>query len=147
MTVGNMHAINLGWLLRLRWGSCIGQAATILLVDWWFDLSLPIGALFTILAVAMGTNCVATGWLRRSSTVPEWVLGLVLAIDIVILTALLYFSGGSFNPFNSLYLVYIALAAVVLSARWTWAAMSLCMCSAPKVTPCRSRPPTRGSGP
>jgi len=125
MTVGNMHAINLGWLLRLRWGSCIGQAATILLVDWWFDLSLPIGALFTILAVAMGTNCVATGWLRRSSTVPEWVLGLVLAIDIVILTALLYFSGGSFNPFNSLYLVYIALAAVVLSARWTWALVAL----------------------
>jgi len=36
------------------------------------------------------------------------------------LTALLYCSGGPFNPFSFLYLVHIALAAVVLRPVWTW---------------------------
>ena len=37
-----------------------------------------------------------------------------MAADVLLLTALLYFTGGPFNPFNFLYLVHIALAAVVL---------------------------------
>jgi two-component system sensor histidine kinase RegB len=37
-----------------------------------------------------------------------------------LLTALLYFSGGPSNPFTIFYMVNIALAAVVLRARWAW---------------------------
>ena len=42
-----------------------------------------------------------------------------------ILTGLLFFTGGPFNPFSFLYLVHIALAAVVLRAAWTWALVAL----------------------
>jgi two-component system sensor histidine kinase RegB len=38
---------------------------------------------------------------------------------------LLDLSGGPFNPFSALYLVHIALAAVVLRAGWTWALAGL----------------------
>jgi two-component system, sensor histidine kinase RegB len=44
----------------------------------------------------------------------------VMGLDVLLLTGLLSFSGGSFNPFSCLYLVHIALAAVVLSPRLTW---------------------------
>ena len=42
-----------------------------------------------------------------------------MAFDTLVLTALLYYSGGPFNPFSFLYLVEIALAAVILRPRWT----------------------------
>ncbi|HUH01435.1 MAG TPA: ATP-binding protein, partial [Kofleriaceae bacterium] len=42
-----------------------------------------------------------------------------------LLTALLYFTGGPVNPFSFLYLVQIALAAVVLHAHWTWMLVAL----------------------
>jgi two-component system sensor histidine kinase RegB len=38
----------------------------------------------------------------------------------VVLTALLHLSGGHFNPFSTLYLVNVALAAILLPARWSW---------------------------
>ncbi len=32
----------------------------------------------------------------------EWPIGLLMALDVLLLTALLYFSGGPFNPFTVL---------------------------------------------
>jgi two-component system sensor histidine kinase RegB len=49
----------------------------------------------------------------------------VLAFDTLILTGLLHASGGPFNPFSVLFLVYIMLAAVVLGAAWTWSLAGL----------------------
>jgi len=46
-------------------------------------------------------------------------------LDIAILTALLYLTGGPPNPFSFLYLVQIALAAVLVRARWTWMLVGL----------------------
>ena len=42
-----------------------------------------------------------------------------LLAEVALLTALLYFSGGSSNPFVSLYLVPIALCATILQAPYT----------------------------
>src|SRR5690606_14448600 len=44
-----------------------------------------------------------------------------LLIDIFALTALLYLSGGSTNPFISLYLLPLTIAAAILPWRYTWA--------------------------
>ena len=63
--------------------------------------------------------------------VGQWTLGLtvpfvpVLVLDTLVLTGLLHASGGPFNPFSVLYLVYIMLAAVVLGAAWTWSLAAL----------------------
>src|SRR5690348_4390654 len=48
-----------------------------------------------------------------------------MMVDIAILTGLLYFSGGPHNPFSFLYLVQIALAAVLVRAMWTWMLVGL----------------------
>ncbi len=57
--------------------------------------------------------------------VAEWQLGLVMMLDIALLTGLLYLSGGPHNPFALLYLVQIALATVVVRALWTWMLVGL----------------------
>ena len=43
------------------------------------------------------------------------------ALDLLLFSALLYFSGGPANPFSFLYLIHIALAAVVLPPRTSFA--------------------------
>ena len=44
----------------------------------------------------------------------------VLLLDICLLTALLYLTGGPQNPFASLYLVHVVMAVIVLGGGWTW---------------------------
>src|SRR5436309_3253158 len=48
-----------------------------------------------------------------------------MMVDIAILTGLLYLTDGPHNPFSFLYLVQIALAAVLVRARWTWMLVGL----------------------
>jgi two-component system sensor histidine kinase RegB len=53
-------------------------------------------------------------------------VALHLAVDIAAFTSLLYFTGGSTNPFVSLYLVPISLAATSLPARYAWLVGAMC---------------------
>jgi len=52
--------------------------------------------------------------------VPEALAGLLLAMDSLVLTGLLYLSGGPSNPFTAIYLVQVTLAAVVMRGFWAW---------------------------
>jgi two-component system sensor histidine kinase RegB len=123
--------INFSWLLRLRWGTIAGQLGTILIVHYWMAIRLNLKALLVTLALEAFTNIAAMAWLRVHRPVTERVLALTMGIDVLFLTVLLFLTGGSFNPFSFLYLVHIALAAVVLSPRWTWALVALSLtCSA-----------------
>lgn len=119
LAVADAHGINFAWLIHLRWWSIAGQAATILVVDRLLGIPLPLGALFAIVAFGIATNLLALGWARRFAP-NEGVLAGFMLLDVVLLTALLYLTGGPFNPFSFLYLVQIALAAVVLRAGFTW---------------------------
>jgi two-component system sensor histidine kinase RegB len=114
------HRINLSWLIKLRWGAAAGQLATILLVHFGMRIALPLAPLLGIVAAAAVSNVACLLWLRRAAEVKERAVGAVLALDVLLLTALLFYAGGSFNPFSFLYLVHIALAAVVLRSGWTW---------------------------
>jgi two-component system sensor histidine kinase RegB len=114
------HRINLSWLLKLRWGAAAGQLATILFVRFAMKIPLPLLPLLGLVALAALSNLGWLLWLRRARAVGEPALVAVLAFDVVLLTALLFYAGGSANPFSFLYLVHIALAAVVLRSGWTW---------------------------
>ena len=110
--------ISLDWLIRLRWGAAAGQLLTIGAAQALFG-GLPVARLLALVAASFASNAVlALG--RRRLADPRSLCGGALALDTVLLTALLDASGGAYNPFSVLYLVYIALAAVVLRARWTW---------------------------
>ncbi len=117
--------INLSWLLRLRWGATVGQAVTILLVQLTELMKMPLLLLAAIMAVEALSNVLLVGWARRRPVVTEQSMVAIMVFDVLALTALLYFTGGPFNPFCFLYLVHIALAAVILDARRTWALAGL----------------------
>ncbi len=124
--------INFGWLLKLRWAAFAGQLATILFVQFWLRIDLPLYALFVILLFEAISNVVLTGWFRGeiarhretgseedSARTISQTLGSVLLLDVALLTLLLWLTGGTRNPFSEFYLVNIVLAGVVLGPRWT----------------------------
>jgi two-component system sensor histidine kinase RegB len=117
--------IHLAWLVRLRWGEVLGQLVTVLLVDLGMHIELPIMPLLVVLGGEAASNVVFAFWARRAFAVPDWAIGIPMALDIVLLTLLLFLTGGPFNPFSFLYLVHIALAAVVLPAGLTWSLVVL----------------------
>jgi len=114
------NATNLSWLIRLRWFAVASEALLVVLVDRFSEIQLPVARLLAILAFAALSNAALAGWARGRSAVREGVLAATLALDLTLLTSMLLLTGGPHDPFTALYLVHIALAAVVLSARWTW---------------------------
>ena len=119
--------INFQWLLRLRWWVLVGQIGTIVSAEWALRIQLPLRPLATLIVLGIISNAACALWVRRAPRVREWLLASLMGLDVLLLTGLLSLTGGSLNPFSCLYLVHIALAAVVLQPRLTWmlAALSL----------------------
>ena len=125
--------VNIQWLARLRWAEIAGQAVTVFIAQFLLDGSLPMAPLLAVIAIGLVSNLAIEmyffGDRRRGSATPqpvhEYHLGLVMMLDIALLTGLLYLSGGPHNPFSFLYLVQIALAAVLVRALWTWMLVGL----------------------
>lgn len=107
-------ALNLSWLLRLRWSLIALQALIMIGAQSLIGLHLPWLPLGLILALELGSNLIGHLWRARRPEASERALVILVALDLVCLTALLYCTGGPFNPFSFLYLVHIALIAVVL---------------------------------
>jgi two-component system sensor histidine kinase RegB len=58
--------------------------------------------------------------LRNNNIVSNPELFAQLSVDVAALSILLYYSGGSTNPFISLYLLPLVIAAATLPPRYTW---------------------------
>lgn len=111
---------NLALLIQLRWIAVLGQVATILVVHYGLDIPLPLPQMGMVLGALLALNGLSHVWLRRHLHVSSQALFFALLLDVAALTVQLYFSGGATNPFTALYLLQIALAAVLLKARGAW---------------------------
>lgn len=118
-------AMNLSFTVRLRFGATLGQVVTILFTRYGLGVPLPLLPLFLVIAPALLANLYCASRLAGGRPLQAWLLPALLALDVLVLTGLLSLTGGPFNPFSFLYLVQIAMAAVVLPERWTWALMLL----------------------
>jgi two-component system sensor histidine kinase RegB len=81
-----------------------------------------------VIAITGLSNLFLTSWMKLGQT-PAWLVPATLLLDIFLLTALLYLTGGPENPFAALYLVHVAMAVSVLGAGWSWmfvAAIAAC---------------------
>lgn len=114
------NSLNLSWLVKLRWGAIGGQLVAVLLAEPLMGTALLLPSSLLI-AAAVVSNIVPALMLKTRRPVSEAMLALFMGIDVLVLSGLLYISGGPFNPFSILYLVNIALAAVILNPRWAWA--------------------------
>lgn len=108
-------ALTLAWL---RVCAIVGQVLTVLLVAHVLALPIPEAALFAGIA-SLALFAVAALWrLHRPWPVGEAEVVAHFGVDIGVLGYLLYCTGGATNPFISLYIMPIALAATALSARY-----------------------------
>jgi len=111
----------LPWLVRLRWLGVLGQAVAVMMADRDLQLGFSSVLLMTLVGLAAASNVALTALARRTPV--GWssatVMGVVMIIDTLLLTALLAASGGPMNPFTVFYLVNITLSSVVLSSSWT----------------------------
>lgn len=112
--------IDATWLIRLRWISAVSQLALILVVSLVFAVQLPLAELCVVLGLLLVTNAGLAMSTRVRAAPSTLEVGSVLILDTLLLYATLFLTGGPSNPFSIVFLVHIALAAVVLGARWTW---------------------------
>lgn len=107
-------------LITLRLIAIFVQCATLLLVHYFLALTLP--WLQMMIAIALLATFNLFSWWRLHSTYPvsNGELFAQLCADVAALSALLYFSGGSTNPFISLYLLPLVIAAASLPPRFVW---------------------------
>jgi len=106
-------------LVHLRSVALATQAAAVLLAAGALGMQLPLAMDGMLLGTLAFMNALAWWYARRGAEPSAWVLTAQLALDIVGLTAFLYFNGGYANPFASLFLLPLAVAATVLPMRHT----------------------------
>jgi two-component system sensor histidine kinase RegB len=94
---------------------------TILVVHFWLGIALPLTKMAIVIAFLVALNIVSLFKHRYHDIVSNTELFLALLLDVASLTLQLYLSGGAANPFVSLYLLQVTLAAVLVDAWSTWA--------------------------
>lgn len=114
-------------ILWLRVCAIVNQSITIVLIQKWLGITLPDAAMGAAIAGLAVIALLTALRLRAAVPVTELEVALQLLIDISELTILLCLSGGTANPFASLYLVPVALAAVGLGWQYTAAITGACL--------------------
>ena len=114
------NALNAAWLIRLRWSAITGQVVVMIVTSLWLGLYIPIVPIALTIAAQLTVNLVASRIQCMGGPIRSGMIAASLIADLVALTIILYFIGGPHNPFCFLYLVYVALAAVVLKPNAAW---------------------------
>jgi two-component system sensor histidine kinase RegB len=116
LTAASPQAVRL--LLVLQGVLTAGLALGLILAAQGFALELPYGPLGTLTGgYGLGTAAAALWHRRRPGGDDEAATGTVTALllsQLAVLTGALYYTGGASSPFASLYLITLALGAMVL---------------------------------
>ncbi len=126
-------AVNTAWLIKLRWVAIVGQLVTIMMAIFVLNIDLVLWPLVMILSLTVVSNLFLAGWFARqwqgsvALTGPAageapmtHIPGLVMTMDMLSLTTLLYVTGGPTNPFWMFFFVNLSLSAVLLDRNWAW---------------------------
>ncbi len=113
----------LSWL---RWLAILLQLVAIVMAFSLLPMNISATPLLVIVAFLALFNLVVWLRLHRAFRVTDLEIMLHLVIDSIALTALLYFAGGSTNPFVSLLLVPVVLAAAYLRGIYVFWVLVAC---------------------
>lgn len=100
------------WLIRLRWLTLAALILLCLYVRFGLMIALPGGVLTGCLAALAISNWLAARLPARWQT--RSVSAVLIFADIANVTIMFFFAGGMHNPFTSLYVLLVALAALLL---------------------------------
>jgi two-component system sensor histidine kinase RegB len=116
---------NMRQLIQLRWIAVVGQIVTIAVVHFGFRFPLPLHDMSVVVLFLVAFNAVSMLRWRDPHEVTNSMLFVSLLVDVSTLTAQLYLSGGTTNPFVFLYLLQVILGAVLLRAWAVWTIVAI----------------------
>lgn len=114
------HA-QLNRLITLRTIALLAQGSTLALVRYLFEMELAWVPMLVCIGLLAAINLASWLRLRTDHPVSNMELFAQLCVDVLAFSVLLYYAGGSTNPFVSLYLLPLVIAAATLPQRYTWA--------------------------
>ena len=109
-------------LRRLMWMRMIaitGQFSAVATAKWWLGIDLPLAPMLTVIAMLAVFNAWTWWTLRIRRLTGHGTLFIQLFVDLLAVSSLLFFSGGATNPFVSVYLPALAVAAAILPWGYT----------------------------
>jgi two-component system sensor histidine kinase RegB len=118
--INNSSNKNLEFLWWLRNIAIVGQGVAIYIVTRLLQIPLVEKPLWLIVALLVGVNIVTFMRIRNTHNIKESEFFYQMLIDITALFGLLYFTGGATNPFASLFILQVIIAAITLSPLYTW---------------------------
>ncbi len=114
----------IGWLIRIRWLAAVGVTTVTLLTDRLFGLLIDCRILLVCSAFIFFYNLLFRLYFRRlhkdgQLPIPHARVArfanLQISTDLIVLTVLIYFSGGAENPFIFYFIFHMIIASILLS--------------------------------
>ena len=109
-------------LRRLMWMRVIaitGQFSAVAVAKWGLGIDLPLAPMLTVIVMLAVFNAWTWWSLRIRRPASHGTLFTQLFVDLLAVSSLLLFSGGATNPFVSVYLPALAVAAAILPWGYT----------------------------
>ena len=111
------------WLIRLRWTAIVFVCAATYVSQNLLDIELQAPALYGIAILLAAYNVTVllllNHFAKKGNEVPhaavKKIINIQISADLVILTALLHFSGGIENPFVFYFIFHMIIASILLS--------------------------------
>src|SRR6267154_2394652 len=103
--------VRLDTILRLRWLAVLGQLAAIFIVVQGLEFDLPVIPCVAVIGLSALLNLVLQTAFNPMRRLEPGYAAALLALNIVELAGLLYFTGGLQNPFSFLFLAPVLISA------------------------------------
>ena len=115
-----LNALNLKRLVWLRAIAIPGAAIALLVAGRFYQLPIQPLPLLTVILVLVLVNVWTLRRLRDRRAISNRQFFVQMLIDVAALLSVLYYSGGSSNPFVIFFLLPLTITATVLPQRYTW---------------------------
>jgi two-component system, sensor histidine kinase RegB len=111
--------VRLDTILRLRWLAVLGQLATIFVVVQGLEFDVEVIPCLTIISLSALLNLALQIAFNPMQRLEPAYAAALLALNIIELAGLLFFTGGLENPFSFLFLAPVLISATALPIRLT----------------------------
>ena len=114
-----MNTVLLANIIKIRWLAILGQLITLLVITFILNYSIPFLESIFVVSLSLLVNVLSYFLQKKNPTLNYKKTFIFLIYDITQLIALIYLTGGMFNPFIILILAPIIISASYLPAFWT----------------------------
>jgi len=108
--------LRLKTIVRIRWLAIICQTVTLLFVALYLGFSFPLVPCLVLVIVSTWINIFLTFYYSLNHRMTPASTMVILGVDILLLSGLLYFTGGLQNPFAVLLIAPVGLGAASLES-------------------------------